>query len=128
MELDGKNVIPSHRTGKGKRVLGAAGDKLCHIRDHVIAVDEIKAAAVRNAPPERMFAHLMHIVPPHVRHLETTAVRRLHAIGRKTAYLPRQYGEPRHTAALLTAIEQHLQTDADTEERLGSRRFQQRRT
>ena len=49
VELDGEDVIPRHRTGKGDAIHRRAGDDVGPRRLDVIAVHEIEAAAVGDA-------------------------------------------------------------------------------
>src|SRR5512138_2622057 len=56
MELDGKNIIPGHRAGKGRSVDTGGDDQRRVGRRRIIAVHEIEARAVRNALPERVRA------------------------------------------------------------------------
>ena len=60
------------RTGKGRSVYPAM--YLALRRGRIVAVDEVEAAAVRDARPQRVRARRLHLVPAHVRHLQPRAV------------------------------------------------------
>src|SRR5438105_13055593 len=51
VELDGKNVIPGNRAGKGLPVDGAAGGQRRVAGRGIVAVHEVEAAAVGDARP-----------------------------------------------------------------------------
>ena len=75
VELNGKDIIPPHRTGKGDAVLGRSRHHRRISRLHAITVHKIKARAIGNPVPQDMRL-LLHAVPAHVRHLEALAVGR----------------------------------------------------
>src|SRR5436190_6115108 len=54
VELDGKNVIPRHRAGKGRTVNTLRGGERPVARLRVVAVHEIEAAPVGDALPQRV--------------------------------------------------------------------------
>src|SRR5258706_15063047 len=66
VELDGKNVIPRHRAGKGGTVHPSPADQRRVARLQVVAVHEIEARAVGDALPHRMGPRLDDLVPPHM--------------------------------------------------------------
>src|SRR5688572_14764089 len=70
VELDGKNIIPCNRAGKGRAVHRSCGGQRRIARRGIVAVHEIEAAAVRNAGPKGMDARLRHLVPADVRDFE----------------------------------------------------------
>src|SRR3954471_21751287 len=70
VELDGKNIIPRDRAGKGPPIHRGAGSKSRIARRGIVAMYEVKPARVRDARPQRMRPRLRHLVPAHVRNLE----------------------------------------------------------
>src|SRR5690606_13868735 len=124
MELDGKNIIPPHCTGKPRAVGGFGGPQGIVRRHDVVTMHEIEALAVVDTGPQRVSrVELRHFVPAHVRHLQMPAIGGLHAGRVGKAHDPaRQDAQARHIA-LLAALEEHLLADADTQEGLagGSR-------
>ena len=114
VELNGKNVIFRHRTSKRKgistvaRRIGVSGFD-------IVAVHEIKARIIGNVFPEGMLNRLMDLVPTHVRHLELLSFFIFHCACGKTLH-PSWHDAEAGYIALFAAVEQHLQTDADTQE------------
>ena len=122
VELNGKNVIFRHGTSKRKgistvaRRIGVSGFD-------IVAVHEIKARTIGNIFPEEMLNRLMDLVPTHVRHLELLPFFIFHCACGKTLHLPWHDTETGYIA-LLAAVEQHLQADADTQEWLVCSRYE----
>ncbi len=56
VELDGKNIIPGHRAGKGPSVHGGGRRERVVARLGIVAVHEVEAAAVGDAGPQRRAA------------------------------------------------------------------------
>src|SRR5687768_4887328 len=117
MELDGKNIIPCDGAGKGRAVDRSRGRERRIARRRIVAMHEIEAAAVGNARPKGVWTGLRHFVPADVRDLEPAQGEARHAAG--------QHAET-GGIALLAALEEHLQTDADAEKRFGSGRVDDR--
>src|SRR5438128_2299613 len=104
MELRRENIIAGDGRDKGIRV-ARRGSRQRRQRGLAIeAVHEIEASAVGDALPQGMVGELPHLVPPHVRDLESLR------LGQRT-YAARQQGETR-CITLVTALEQHLLADA----------------
>src|SRR5947207_194248 len=120
MELRRKNIIPGDGRGKGMWIAGAAGREVGIRGLAVVAVDEVEAAAVGNAPPEGVLARLPNLVPAHVRNLETGGAR-LRRIG-EGDHVSSQKSEPRRLS-LRAFLEEHLLADAQAEERFSARRL-----
>src|SRR4051812_22848362 len=114
VELDGKNIIPGHRAGKGPPIHGGGGGKGRIARRGIIAVHEVEPARVRDAGPQRMRPRLRHLVPAHVRNLESGQPE----AGDLAAEQPEARG-----VALLAMLEQHLQANADAEKGPRARRL-----
>src|SRR6267142_1534240 len=117
VELDGKNIIPGHRAGKGPPIHRGGGGKRGIARRGIVAMYEVKPARVRDPGPQRVRPRLRHFVPAHVRNLEA----RQPEAGDLAAKQPQSGG-----VALLAMLEQHLQADADAEEGPGARRLDHR--
>ena len=122
VELHGEQIALRHGAGKRERIDAVAGDQSAIARHRIVAVHEVEAAACGNALPQRVRQRLVHFVPSHVRHLELLAVGIEHAVRQESALTrPSKQTEPGHIA-LLAHVEQHLQADADAQERLAARR------
>src|SRR5512143_960376 len=52
MELRREDISPCNRASKRRRIVGGAGRQLALLRHRMIAVREVEARAVGNAPPE----------------------------------------------------------------------------
>ena len=122
MTLDGKDIIPRHRTGKGDAVLGRGGDAGTIDRIDKVAVYEVETRTVVDAAPQRMTPGVHHTVPAHVRHFQLLTGWADHLLRRKTADRAGENAETGHVA-LFALFEEHLQADADAEEGFRSRRL-----
>src|SRR3954468_214853 len=116
-ELDGKNIIPGHRAGKGPPIHRGGGGKGRIARRWIVAMHEVEPARVRDAGPQRMRPRLRHLVPAHVRHLEPGQPE----AGDLAAEQPEAGG-----VALLAMLEQHLQPNTDAEKGPRARRLDHR--
>src|SRR3569623_458461 len=121
VELLREHVVAPHGGGEVAGIVTGARDVRGIGRHRVITVDEIKAAVLRNAFPQRMRAGLMQFVPTHVRHLEPLAARRIVQGLAETTHLAADDAEPRRAVVLVAAVEQGLHTEADAEEGLVAR-------
>src|SRR5688572_29151349 len=117
VELDRENVIPGDRAGKGRAVHARGGAERPLARGGIVAVHEVKAAAVGDAFPEGVRPRLDHLVPAHVGDLQPLQA--------KARHLARQQREPGRRP-LLGALEEHLQAEADAEVGLVAHRFEHR--
>src|SRR3954464_8065406 len=63
VELDGKNIIPGNRAGKGASVDGAPRGERRVARRRIVAVDEVEPAAVGDIRPQRVRPRLRDLVP-----------------------------------------------------------------
>src|SRR3990172_6092761 len=120
VELDRHPVPFSHGGGERDAVRRPAGDDGRILRFHVIGVDEVEVRPGRDAAEHGVIQGEVDPVPPHVRHLERN--------GPPVRSRPRKArGEPHHLAAkkpdplvppeLLALGEEHLQAEADPQER-----------
>src|SRR5712692_7911059 len=127
VELYRKNIIPCHRAGKGDAVVGGTPyqRRLPSLRK--VAVDEIEPAAVLDARPQGVRCGLFHAVPADVRDLELVSFSVDHGLGGKTTHGPREERESGHTA-FVTAFEEHLKADADSQKRPAAGGVEDRRT
>src|SRR5690606_39190579 len=71
MELHREDIVAGDGRREPDDVVGLAGYIFRAARPGVVAVDEVEAAAVGDAVPQRVVAHLPHPVPSHVRDLES---------------------------------------------------------
>src|SRR5688572_25506467 len=117
VELDGEDVIPGHGAGKGRAVDGARRGERGIAGRRIVAVHEVKAAAIRNARPKRVRPLLQHLVPTDMGNLQPGEVEPRHA--------PRQQAET-GGVALVAALEEQLQADADPKKGLRPRRLDHR--
>jgi hypothetical protein len=113
MELRGENIIARDGRGKGVGVAGGGGRERRLRGLAVVAVHEVEARAVGDAPPERVRARLPDLVPAHVRNLQARGA----PLGREAESddAARQQPEARRVA-LFARLEEHLQPDAKPEE------------
>src|SRR6266852_1477683 len=127
VELYRKNIIPCHRAGKGEAVVGGTPYQRGLPRLRKVAVDEIEPAAVLDARPQGVRCGLFHAVPADVRNLELVSFSVDHGLGGKTTHSPREERESGHTA-FVTAFEEHLKADADSQKRPAAGGVEDRRT
>src|SRR3569832_2785054 len=120
-ELHREHVVAPHGGGEVAGIETGARDVRGIGRHRVITEDEIKAAVLRNAFPQRMREGLLQFVPTHVRHLEPLAARRIVQRLAETTHLAADDAAPRRAVVLVAAVEQRLHTEADAEEGLVAR-------
>src|SRR5664279_3180319 len=120
MELRRENIIARKRRGKAATVVGFANTVARVGRARLETVHEVEVAGVGNTPPDRVRPGLDHLVPAHLRHLETAAVgldlaleAKAHHFAADQAEAGRAFGH-----ALFAALEQHLHADAHAHQRL----------
>src|SRR3569623_2330445 len=121
VELHREHVVAPHGGGEVAGIVTGARAVRGIGRHRVITVDEIKAAVLRTAFPQRMRAGLMQFVPAHVRPLAPLAARRIVQGLAETPHLAAADDEPRRAVVLVAAVEQGLHTEADAEEGLVAR-------
>ena len=113
MELHGEKIVaPDPRAERGG-IVGFGGDDRCVLRHDVIRVDEIEVRAVGDALEDRRAAVESQLVPAHVRHLVLARHVEPHDLARQDA-------EPFVLAVFVALVEQHLQAEADAQERLAA--------
>src|ERR687895_829095 len=71
VELDGKNIIPGDGTGKGLAIDARSCRGRRIARRGIVTVHEVEPGAIGDAVPKRMRLDLEHLVPAHVRNLES---------------------------------------------------------
>ena len=125
MELHREHIAARRCTGKAEGIGAPAGDQPRISGLRIITVHKIKPAAVCDSLPQRMRHGLHHFVPAHVRHFELFALCINHARRRKAPHHTGQQTEAGRIT-FFAVFEQHLQTDADTEEGLGVSGSEQR--
>jgi hypothetical protein len=116
MELDGKAVSPAHRGGERHSVRRTARHVPGDLRCGEIRMHEVEVRPRGDSAEGRRVADHFHLVPPHVRHLEHTPVRRRHVAG-KPDHVPAEEPDPLVAAELLAHGEEELHPHADPEER-----------
>src|SRR5688572_29984618 len=110
VELDGKNVIPCHRAGKGPAVHRRGRGEGGVLRRRIVAVHEVEPAAVADPLPYRVpmvGLGLVDFVPSHMRNLEP---------GNGEARHPSGQDAQARRVALVAMLEEHLQADANAKE------------
>src|SRR5258706_10180889 len=125
MKLHGKNIIPSYGAGKARRIPAGTGNQTLIRGIHIVTVHKIEATFVGNPLPHRMESGLVNLIPTHMRDFELFTLIAPTAGGRKADDLAGKHAQPR-SIPFLTALEQHLQTDAKSQKRLATRRLEQR--
>ena len=121
MTLNGKNIIARYRSGEGVTIVCLSDHNTGIIGHDMVAVHEIKEGLIGNAVPERMRLGLNDLIPTHMWHFKTQAVGTLQ-IRSKTLDLPRQNTQP-GGITFFAVVKQHLQANADTEERFAGCRI-----
>src|SRR5277367_2029557 len=113
VELSGDDVVARNRGGERQAVVARANRERRIVGNRIVRIDEIEVRVVGHAGEDSMGARLAHAVPSDLRNLERTAVERARITGDAAGDDAEAFG-----GVLFTAIEQHLDADADAEERL----------
>src|SRR5512146_2872675 len=120
MELDRQQVSPSHARGELHAVGRLAGDDGGIVRPHVIGVDEVEIGTRRETAEHRVVHRELDSVPPHVGDLQDGPPTRLPGGGHpggEADHVPPQEPDPLVPPEFLAFGKQHLQAQADAEER-----------
>ena len=118
--LDGEDIIPRHRAGKGDAVTGLPRNASSIRWIDEIAMPEIEPCPIINAAPEWMRFDLLHLVPAHVRHFQPVARQCPHLFGGKAPDRTGKDAQPIHIP-FFAVLKKHLLADADPEKRFTSR-------
>src|SRR5678815_4672627 len=116
VELHGEDISPRYRASKRHRIRRRTDGKPGLVGHGEVAVREIEALAVVNARPERMRSRPMHWAPSHVWNLQPLARRKYHVLVAEPAHVAAERTKAGRRA-LVARVEQHLQPEADAEER-----------
>ena len=111
MKLRGKQVVASDHRHEPLTVIGTRRDDVVRLRFHEITVDEVEVGIARDAGEQTGFADHFELIPAHVGHLQ------IGVLGEPDD-LAGDHAETRPFSIFIAQVEQHLQAQADAEERL----------
>src|SRR5262249_47979632 len=113
MELSGDDIIARDRGGEPHAVVARRDYHIRVVGDWVVRIDEIEVSIVGNAAEDRMRPGLVHTIPSDLRDFQHPAVNRC-----RKAHDPSREHPKASRIVLLAAVEKHLDTYTNAEERL----------